>query len=183
VAFSIRSLFGRRGGDAGPGPGAPAFEADQDALPHTDGLTGLPGPAALGEEVAEELERAERHGQQLSLALIDLDGFARLNRERGRKAGDRLLKRAAAAWRSELRGTDMLLRYADDEFLVLLPNCTPANAYALVDRLVRALPRGQTCSAGLAHRRGGDSVRRLVDRASEALYDAKQAGLAQVVAR
>lgn len=180
VSFTVRSLFRRRRRREAD---VPEPRPEEPAPPRTDRLTGLPGPAAVEEEIRDELARSERGGYPLSLAAIDLDGFTRLNEERGRQAGDRLLKRVAAAWRSELRGGDIVVRYADDEFLVVLPNCTPANARSLVDRLVRALPPGQTCSAGVAHRRAGDTVARLLSRARKALDDAKRAGRAQVVAR
>jgi diguanylate cyclase (GGDEF)-like protein len=154
---------------------------DVDPVARTDTLTGLPNRAALDEEIPQELERAARYGYSLSLAMIDIDSFTRLNEERGQQAGDRLLKRAAAAWRSELRHSDIVVRYAGDEFLVVLPNCTPANAHTLVDRLVRALPPGQTCSAGVAHLRWGDGVDQLLARARAALIKAKRRGRAQVV--
>ncbi|MFL5826719.1 MAG: GGDEF domain-containing protein [Thermoleophilaceae bacterium] len=150
--------------------------------PWTDRLTGLPNRSALDEQIPQELARAARYGYPLSLAMIDLDSFTRLNYERGDQAGDRLLKRAAAAWRSELRHSDIVVRYAGDEFLVVLPNCTPANARALVDRLVRALPPGQTCSAGVVHLRFGERVDELVVRAESALRRAKRRGRAQIVA-
>ncbi|HEX8855151.1 MAG TPA: GGDEF domain-containing protein [Thermoleophilaceae bacterium] len=171
IGFTVQNLIARVRGKT----------EELESAARTDTLTGLPNRRALDEEIPDELERAARYGYPLSLAMIDLDHFKRLNDERGHQAGDRLLKRAAAAWRSELRHSDIVVRYAGDEFLVALPNCTPANAHALIDRLVRALPPGQTCSAGVAHLRSGESVDQLVARADAALLAAKRGGRAQVV--
>jgi diguanylate cyclase (GGDEF)-like protein len=115
------------------------------------------------------------------VAMIDLDRFKRFNDELGHQAGDRLLKEAAAAWRSELRSTDTLARYGGEEFAALLPGCDPDQGVRLLERLRAATPAGQTCSAGVASWDGTEDAAALVARADAALYEAKSAGRDRVV--
>jgi diguanylate cyclase (GGDEF)-like protein len=87
----------------------------------------------------------------------------------------------AAAWRSQLRVTDVLVRLGGDEFGLILPTCGEQEALALVARLRAAMPASQTSSAGVASWRGAESVEALVSRADSALYAAKSAGRDRVV--
>jgi diguanylate cyclase (GGDEF)-like protein len=87
-----------------------------------------------------------------------------------------VLKEAAAAWRAELRPTDMLARYGGEEFVVLLHGDDLQAARGVVDRLRAATPHGQSCSAGVARREDGEVAAALIRRADEALYAAKRAG-------
>ena len=91
-------------------------------------------------------------------------------------AGDDLLRTLAAAWRSELRESDLLGRLGGDEFLALLPDCRRKPGYEVVERLRRTGPGGVTCSAGLAVAEPGDNVESLIARADRALYEAKRDG-------
>lgn len=138
----------------------------------TDELTGLPNRRALD----NRLEQAIRDGEPVCAAVLDLDFFKSYNDDHGHQAGDRLLKEAAAAWRAELRPSDMLARYGGEEFVVLLHEHDRQIAYDVVDRLRAATPRGQSCSAGVARRQGGETAADLIGRADDALYDAKRTG-------
>jgi diguanylate cyclase (GGDEF)-like protein len=138
----------------------------------TDGLTGLPNRRAWD----TRLEQAIRSAEPVCVAILDFDLFKAYNDDHGHQAGDRLLKEAAAAWRAELRPTDMLARYGGEEFVVLLHGLDLHTAQAVVDRLRATTPRGQSCSAGVARREDGDSVTALLGRADRALYEAKRAG-------
>ena len=89
----------------------------------TDELTALPNRRAWDEAVEREMARAERTGEPLCLALLDLDHFKAYNDLHGHQAGDSHLRRTAAAWRRELRAIDVLARYGGEEFGVLLPSC------------------------------------------------------------
>jgi diguanylate cyclase (GGDEF)-like protein len=142
----------------------------------TDDLTGLPNRRAWEHELPRELARAERDGRPVCVAMLDLDRFKRFNDDRGHQAGDRLLKRAAAAWSEQLRASDMLARYGGEEFAVLLPGCRVEDAQALLERLRGAMPEAQTVSAGVACWDGEESADELVGRADAALYRAKRAG-------
>lgn len=145
-------------------------------LARTDSLTGLANRRALDESLWRELARADRTGQPLTVALIDMDHFKRFNDDRGHQAGDWLLAETARAWTRELRPSDTLARYGGEEFVVVLPNCTVAAARHAVERLRGVVPAGQTCSAGIATRQRGESAEELLKRADAAMYEAKRSG-------
>jgi diguanylate cyclase (GGDEF)-like protein len=147
-----------------------------EAVARTDDLTGLPNRRCWEEELPRELARAGREHQPVCVAMLDLDQFKNYNDRFGHQAGDRLLREAAAAWRSRLRVSDLIARYGGEEFSVVLPGCPPDEAISLVERLRVATPEGQSCSAGVATWDGVESPVALVGRADSALYDAKQSG-------
>jgi diguanylate cyclase (GGDEF)-like protein/PAS domain S-box-containing protein len=150
--------------------------AQVEALAHTDSLTGLPNRRAWDEECRREIERARRHGHELTLAMVDLDHFKRFNDAHGHGAGDEMLAEVAISWRQVLRTNDILARYGGEEFAVLLPGCDADEAVRLLDRLRAATPRGETCSVGVATFRPDDTVASLGARADRALYEAKRTG-------
>ena len=145
----------------------------------TDPLTGLPNRRVWDEDLERELERARRHGGDLSLAMVDLDRFKAFNDQFGHQAGDQLLAAAATAWRPALRTTDTIARYGGEEFAVLLPHSDEDAARIVVERLLEVVPLGQTASAGIAIWDGAESADALLARADAALYEAKRAGRAQ----
>jgi diguanylate cyclase (GGDEF)-like protein len=142
----------------------------------TDELTALPNRRAWDEAVLREIARAERTGEPLCVALLDLDHFKAFNDTYGHPAGDAHLRRTAAAWRRELRAIDVLARYGGEEFGVLLPACEPAMAREVIDRVRFATPNGETASAGVVLYDGEESPDALLARADAALYRAKHAG-------
>jgi diguanylate cyclase (GGDEF)-like protein len=144
-------------------------------LARTDGLTGVANRRSWDEELPRELARAARSGQPLCLALLDLDHFKAYNDRCGHQAGDRLLKASAAAWQAKLRKTDLLARYGGEEFAVLLPDCAPASAMEIAERLRTAQPE-VTCSIGVAAWDFREDAAELVARADRALYAAKAGG-------
>lgn len=145
-------------------------------LATTDALTGAANRRAWDEHLPAALATAERTGEGVCVALLDLDLFKAYNDSRGHAAGDDLLRTAVAAWRRQLRDTDVLARYGGEEFGLLLPGMGPESVEALLDRLRRTVPDGQTCSIGWACWDGSESVTALVERADIALYAAKRAG-------
>ncbi|WP_262321321.1 sensor domain-containing diguanylate cyclase [Acidiferrimicrobium sp. IK] len=149
---------------------------EEGALARTDALTGLPNRRAWEEALAEAFDRASAGDQALSLAVIDLDEFKRFNDRYGHTSGDAMLRKAAEAWRSTLRSTDVLARYGGEEFAVLLPGCGIGAATQLLERLRVATPHPQTCSVGVTAWTLGDSPEDLVARADVALYEAKRKG-------
>jgi diguanylate cyclase (GGDEF)-like protein/PAS domain S-box-containing protein len=147
----------------------------------TDALTGLPNRRVWEEDLARELARAARHGGSLCLVMLDLDRFKTFNDAHGHPAGDRLLADTARAWRPIMRETDTLARYGGEEFAALLPHSEHAGAAAVVERLLAAVPLGQTASAGIAVWDGQESAEALLARADAALYEAKNAGRSRAV--
>lgn len=146
---------------------------------NTDPLTGLINRRALEPVLERELARCSRLGHPLSVAVIDLDGFKRVNDTLGHHAGDRLLVDVTRAWRNGLRTPDVLARSGGDEFLLLLPS-TSADAAATVLGRLRRL-HDQAFSAGVAASGPDTSVSTLLRRADAACYRAKERGRGRTV--
>ncbi len=150
-------------------------------LAETDELTGLPNRRSWEATIRRAVGYAARTHRPLCVAMVDLDHFKDFNDRHGHQAGDRLLKSAAAAWRTALRQTDTLARYGGDEFAVALPGCSLAEAGNVLERLRDLTPEGQSCSVGLAEWAPKDSEGDLLARADEALYQAKRSGRDRLV--
>ncbi|SFR82575.1 diguanylate cyclase [Marinobacter daqiaonensis] len=152
----------------------------------TDILTQLPNREAWDERLQFEYNRWQRYGHPVSLAVIDIDHFKRVNDSFGHKAGDRVIHLMAKALRERLRNTDFVARYGGEEFVLLLPETSLEQARLLLDDLrqhVAGMPfhfQGQpvqiTFSAGLARFREGAGHDQVFDEADKALYSAKQQG-------
>ena len=153
-----------------------------EQMTRTDPLTGVGNRRAWDEALRRELARAEREQRSICIALIDLDHFKEFNDTYGHIAGDNHLGAVARAWRAELRGGDLIVRYGGEEFALMLPGATLESAVATAERLGRAVPRGETSSAGVACSRPGETAEGLLMRADRALYEAKAAGRNRVLA-
>lgn len=152
-------------------------QADKlEKLTRTDPLTGAANRRYLDEALAREIARARRLSSPMTLVFMDLDHFKRFNDSYGHAAGDALLEDLVAAWRPILRESDLLARTGGEEFVVLLPDTAPGDAYLVVERLRQCAPHGQTCSAGIAELKPGDSADELMARADRAMYAAKRGG-------
>jgi len=159
-------------------------EQRQKAL--IDPLTGLPNRAAWGERLDHEIAQWQQHGNTLSLAMLDLDHFKRINDSYGHLAGDKVLKIIATVLRKRLRDSDFIARFGGEEFVLLLPATTPAVGAKLLETLraaIEACPfhfKGErvtiTISMGLAAFRPGEHSDLVLKRADQALYRAKNAG-------
>ncbi len=90
-------------------------------LADTDSLTGCANRRALDRRLREELDRARRGGQTITIVLLDIDDFKRINDTYGHPIGDRVLKELAGVLKKELRTIDFLARYGGEEFVVILP--------------------------------------------------------------
>jgi diguanylate cyclase (GGDEF)-like protein len=157
-------------------------QAEQlDALAHNDALTGVPNRRAWDLELARRMANARRADTEIVVAILDLDHFKKFNDRYGHQAGDRLLKEAAAAWRAQLRDSDLLARYGGEEFGVCITGMSAPAAARLLERVLAATPLGQTFSGGVAAWTGDEAPERLVARADAALYEAKNAGRARVM--
>lgn len=113
----------------------------------TDELTGVLSRRAFRAAAELEMARAARSGQPLTLAVVDLDDFKRINDEQGHAAGDAVLSGLARSWRRSLRADDVVGRFGGDEFIVLMPHTDPPGATRVLARL-----RADLCawSAGVA---------------------------------
>jgi len=147
-----------------------------EKLSRTDPLTGAANRRHLGDELEREMSRAQRSGSPLTLAFMDLDYFKRFNDTYGHAAGDILLNELVGAWRPILRPADLLARIGGEEFVVLLPDTNIDEARQVVERMRQRTPREQTCSAGIAEFRPGDTAEAFLARADQAMYAAKHGG-------
>ncbi|MBC8120030.1 MAG: GGDEF domain-containing protein [Burkholderiaceae bacterium] len=145
-------------------------------LAREDPLTGAINRRGLEDALPIEFSRAVRSGDPLTLVMIDLDHFKRYNDRRGHPAGDAVLRGSAQAWLKQLRPTDMLVRYGGEEFTLVLPGVDADHARQMVDRLRPTVPDRQTFSAGIATWDGAESAAAVLQRADQALLQAKKAG-------
>lgn len=159
-------------------------EQRQKAL--VDPLTGLPNRAGWTEHVEQQMQAWQANGGHLLMAILDLDHFKRINDGYGHLAGDKVLKIVANVLRKNLRGQDVIARFGGEEFVLLLPQTSPAVGMQLVETLraaIEACPfhfKGQrvviTVSSGLSAFRSGERSDLVLKRADEALYRAKDLG-------
>jgi diguanylate cyclase (GGDEF)-like protein len=154
-----------------------------------DELTGLGNRRAFDAALREEMARAARTGQPLSLLLLDVDHFKRFNDEHGHLAGDVALERVAKVISDTLRAEDRACRFGGEEFALLLPATVEDAAVEAAERLRKAvatcaLPHGPiTVSLGVASSDGSRGGWALVRRADARLYRAKAEGRNRVVGR
>lgn len=152
----------------------------------TDQLTKIANRRGLLQAFDAEKARLERDGSQLSIGLLDVDNFKKLNDELGHNAGDVALKSLADVVSKALRPMDLVARYGGEEFVVLLPNTPVAEGEQILTRLQRSLSGGLfmhenknifvTFSAGVTAYRPGERIEVALERADEALYEAKRTG-------
>ena len=157
-----------------------------------DPLTGLPNRAAWSERLDYEVNAWHQRGNSLSLAMLDLDHFKRINDGYGHLAGDKVLKIIANVLSKRLRPTDFIARFGGEEFVLLMPDSTLADALAVGEVLREAIaacpfhfkgePVTITVSMGVAQFQPGERSDLALKRADEALYRAKAAGRNQVQA-
>jgi diguanylate cyclase len=133
-----------------------------------------------------EKSRLERDGGPLAIGLLDIDNFKRLNDSLGHSAGDQALVALAQHVRRSLRPVDVVARFGGEEFVVLLPGTPVEEAQKVLTRLQRELTASLfmhegkevfvTFSAGVTPYRLGEKIEPALERADEALYEAKRTG-------
>jgi diguanylate cyclase (GGDEF)-like protein len=155
----------------------------------TDALTGLLNRRYLAERLGEELERSKRHRFAMSFLMIDIDNFKEYNDRHGHQAGDAALQLTSQCLKSALRSADVASRYGGEEFSVLLPQTSIAEAHVIAERIRHRVestpyPHGLnqpggavTVSIGISSfGPGHDTPESVVRAADEALYAAKSRG-------
>jgi diguanylate cyclase (GGDEF)-like protein len=149
-------------------------------LAANDPLTGLANRMTFGDALDRELARARRDGGQVTLVMIDIDHFKRLNDTRGHQAGDEVLRRTAATLREHQRVYDTAARYGGEEFALIAPGLSARDALATAERIRGAIADngcGVTASVGVAtYPRDADGAEAVVGAADRALYQSKHAG-------
>jgi len=158
----------------------------------TDGLTGVFNHRRFQEALQTELIRAERHKRPLSVLMIDVDFFKKINDAMGHPAGDELLRRLAEILSADLRQTDLIARYGGEEFTVLLPETSKTEAMYVAERMRAAVEllanenaawrQKVTVSLGVAtFPEDGLSGADVLEAADKAMYIAKRQGRNRVV--
>lgn len=164
------------------------IELELARLAHTDMLTSLCNRRHYMELSEIELSRTARHGGPLSLLMLDIDHFKRVNDTHGHHVGDTVIQKLAAVCRDQLRDLDVIGRLGGEEFAVTMPQTDQAQAMQIAERLRRAieaasvpLPKGLpvrfTISIGVTTLASSQTnLETLLDQADQALYRAKNSG-------
>lgn len=152
----------------------------------TDGLTGFANHMTFYEILEKELWRCRRYGGQISLIMIDVDNLKKINDRYGHRAGDRVLKEISKRIKGCIRQIDTAARYGGDEFTVILPNTSLADATVAAERMLDVVSRSPitwdneqialSVSIGLGEYNPESSPEDITSRSDQALYTAKQDG-------
>lgn len=158
-------------------------EEELRALSVTDALTGIHNRRYFQERLTTEMARVERGGGELSVIMLDIDHFKRINDQHGHAVGDRVLQAVCERISGRLRRTDVFCRLGGEEFMVLCPDIDGEQAHVLAVELwqgLRSSPIDEvgivTASFGIASWRAGEGADALLLRADSGVYAAKQAG-------
>jgi diguanylate cyclase (GGDEF)-like protein len=156
-------------------------------LAATDALTGLANRRTFEQSLQQDLSRSARNGEPVSLLMIDIDHFKRLNDSFGHQAGDDVLRQVGAVLAAQCRRYDTAARYGGEEFAMILPGCDDHQAAVLGERVRQAIAEmttvtAVTASIGVAtstvHWADGAT---LIGAADQALYEAKRSGRNRVM--
>lgn len=160
--------------------------AETRQLLNEDALTGALNRRGMDQTLTREIARCQRNNGRLTLAMLDLDHFKKLNDEFGHATGDQMLIHFATLIRSVLRKSDALVRYGGEEFTLILPDTDTRGAMLVLGRLQQLMKKSPllyegreintTFSAGVAALGRDESAHGLLRRADSALYQAKSSG-------
>ncbi|MGA2164815.1 MAG: GGDEF domain-containing protein, partial [Solirubrobacteraceae bacterium] len=145
----------------------------------TDPLTGLLNRSGFLALAARERAIADRTHTPLTIAVLDLNGFKQINDRLGHAAGDRVLAELGREWRARLRAGDILARHGGDEFVLLLPATSQAEAAGVLERL-RWEDLVVDWSVGISGWESGEDLDACLARADRSLYNVKQSRVPSV---
>lgn len=172
-----------------------SFEASLE-MAVTDQLTGLYNRRYLASHLSGMFDRAFWTGRPLSLMILDIDHFKSINDTHGHDSGDKVIQAIADRVKNSIRGIDLACRYGGEEFLVAMPDTDKEFAMVVAERLRQQIAAERimlnagrdelavTVSIGVSSTEDGmrdDSAQRLIKRADEALYEAKNGGRNRVI--
>lgn len=151
-----------------------------------DPLTELPNREAYNERASAEVQRWQRYGRPLTIAVFDIDHFKNINDTYGHQAGDRVIKVIARSIAKRLREVDFFCRYGGEEFVALMPETDSETALSVLEKVRDAVanaafnykdqPMSITLSVGLTEFKTNDNLEAAFERADQALYTAKANG-------
>jgi diguanylate cyclase (GGDEF)-like protein len=164
-----------------------AIVMQANELSNVDALTFLPNRRMIVRELQNETQRAQRYPAPLSISVVDVDFFKKVNDTYGHLVGDEVLRHVAYQLRDNVRHPDLVGRYGGEEFLILLPNTEAKEAAEQAGRLCKCVREAQfpvggqdlkvTVSVGVAqYQPGADTWDSLLNRADTAMYKAKKNG-------
>jgi len=166
---------------------------ETELLAVTDGLTGLNNHRFFQSFFERELNRARRYNHPLSLVMVDIDHFKKINDTLGHPVGDRVLKEVARLLHEQARDVDLAARYGGEEFMLVLPETKKAEAQMLAERIRSAVEKNRfddeitkgvgkvTISLGVSgFPEDGSEKNEIIDKVDKALYRAKAGGRNQV---
>jgi len=150
----------------------------------TDGLTGLYNHRFIFERLEEEIAKVSRYGRPLSVIMLDIDNFKRVNDTFGHRVGDEVIQSVAHAIIANTRKSDVVGRYGGEEFLILLPETDLSAAKVVAEKIRSTVAQLRfetkelaiTISAGVAQAQKDESYEALVNKADTNLYQAKRSG-------
>lgn len=152
----------------------------------TDSVTGLANRRAFDDELQRRFAEWQRRRTPFTLLILDADNFKQINDSFGHPVGDDALRQIGDVITKSSRQMDFRCRYGGDEFVVIMPDSATQEARAAAERIRKAIEsitiqaEGKslrlTCSVGMARINANDDAARLIRRADEALYKAKEAG-------
>lgn len=160
--------------------------AETRQLLNEDALTGALNRRGLDQTLSREIARSQRSNSRLTLAMLDLDHFKKVNDTYGHEVGDQMLMHFTSLLRSVMRKSDALVRYGGEEFTLILPETDARGTHFVLGRLQQVMARtplnyegkkiNTTFSAGIATLKPDENGHALLRRADDALYGAKNAG-------
>ncbi|WP_333570594.1 GGDEF domain-containing protein [Thermodesulfobacterium commune] len=151
---------------------------------NTDPLTGVFNRRAINKIIHREISFALRHKLPLSIVMVDIDYFKKINDTYGHEMGDYVLKKIAQTIKKSIRKEDIFGRYGGEEFILILPNTDIEKAYQVAERMRQKIEKIKfkgikekiTASFGLTELLPNDNIKSIIQRGDEALYLAKNKG-------
>jgi diguanylate cyclase (GGDEF)-like protein len=150
---------------------------------YTDALTNIPNRAKFNEDLHKEIEYFERYNSPFCLALFDIDLFKHVNDTYGHDIGDKILQELASLVSTKIRTTDIIARWGEEEFVIILNQTSVQEAFSIAETLRKSIEQNIftqnlkiTCSFGISQVVKKDTQKTLFKRVDEALYEAKRSG-------
>jgi len=164
-----------------------ANQEELERLANIDSLTGLLNRGAILRKLSEQMKHAKRYRNELSLSLLDIDHFKKVNDQYGHLIGDDVLEQVAILMWQNIRDADIIGRYGGEEFIIILPRTDLSSALNVAERVRKMIeaskmkdPEGNmfgiTVSQGISIYKLGEDEHSLISRADNALYKAKGNG-------